>query len=94
MSAHPRGRGSATVEYVGVLVAVGVLMLGLVAVHDHRPQRRPPVDPVAHVRALVAPIARPRVTPRARAAAPRAPRRRAARPPRPIVRAPVWAVGW
>ena len=57
-------------------------MLGLVAVHDHRPQRRPPVDPVAHVRALVAPIARPRAAPRARggrAARPAPPRR----PPAP-----------
>lgn len=94
MSVRPRTAGSVTVEYLGVLVAVGVLMLALVAVREHRPERRPPVDPVAHVRALVAPVRVPRVRRPASVTAPRRPRRRAPRPARPTVRAPVWAVGW
>lgn len=85
-------RGSATVEYIGALVGVGVLMLALVATRDHRPQRRPPIDPVAHMRALVAPPPVVRVR-RPAAGAPR-PRRPAAPRPRPTVRAPVWAIGW
>ena len=85
-------RGSATIEYIGVLVGVGVLMLALVATRDHRPQRRPPVDPVAHLRALVAPP--PVVRVRRPPGAPARPRQRPQRPPRPSVRAPVWAVGW
>lgn len=93
MSVHPRAAGSVTVEYVGVLVAVGVLMLALVAVREHRPERRPPVDPVAHVRALVAPVRVPRVR-RPATTAPRRPRRPAPPRPRATVRAPVWAVGW
>ena len=86
-------RGSATIEYIGVLVGVGVLMLALVATRDHRPQRRPPVDPVAHLRALVAPPPVVRVR-RPAAGGPVRPRQRAPRPPRASVRAPVWAVGW
>ncbi len=93
MSARGGPRGSVTVEYVGVLVAVGVLMLALVAVREHRPERRPPVDPVAHVRALVAPVRVPRVR-RPATGETRRPRRVTLRPPRPTVRAPVWAVGW
>lgn len=88
-----RPRGSVTVEYLGVLVAVGALMLALVAVREHRPERRPPVDPVAHVRELVAPARLPRVRRPATGEA-RRPRRGTPRPPRPAVRAPVWAVGW
>jgi len=93
MSVQPPAAGSVTVEYVGVLVAVGVLMLALVAVREHRPERRPPVDPVAHVRALVAPVRVPRVR-RPATTAPRRPRRPAPPRPRATVRAPVWAVGW
>lgn len=94
--AHPRS-GAALVEYIGAVVAVGVLMLALVAVREHRPQRRPPVDPVAHVAALVKPITVPRV--RTTPAHPRTtlPRPRAPRPPRPpgvTVMTPGWAVGW
>ena len=82
------------VEYVGAVTAVGVLMLALVAVREHRPQRHPPVDPVAHIRALVAPVPVPRVraAPVSRAVRPH--RRRAPPKPRPIVIVPVWAVGW
>ncbi len=82
MSARRRARGSATVEYVGALVAVGVLMLGLVAVREHRPQRRPPVDPVGHVGALVAPVRVPRVRrPAATGSAPAPAARPAPAPP-------------
>lgn len=93
MSARADAQGSATVEYLGVLVAVGVLMLALVAVREHRPARRPPVNPVGHVRALVAPVTVPRVR-RPATGAVRRPRPPTPRPPRPTVRAPVWAVGW
>jgi hypothetical protein len=94
--------GAALVEYVGAVVAVGVLMLALVAVREHRPERRPPIDPVAH---LVAPLpppavrrprpaARVRPVPRVRPARPSNARPRRPPRPRPTVMAPTWAVGW
>lgn len=91
-----RQRGMAAVDYVGAVLVVGLLMLSLVAVREHRPGRRPPVDPVANIAALVRPV----VIPRPRAATPArvrtTPRRRAPRRPAPeraIVRPPGWAVG-
>lgn len=98
MTAPPgTGRGgSATAEYVGAILTVGLMMLALVALREHQPQRRPPIDPVAHVGALVRPVPVPRVRtprpPRVTRPRPRAPRRPA--PPRPTVRVPGWAVGW
>lgn len=85
--------GAATVDYLGAVLAVGVLMLALVAVREHRPERRPPIDPVAHLAAPLRTVTtpRPRAAPRPRSARPRA--RRPPRP-RPTVIAPVWAVGW
>ncbi len=89
------GRGSATGEYVGAILAVGLLMLALVAVRPHQPQRRPPIDPVREIGALVRPVPVPRVvaprppaTPRARRTVRRPP------PPRTTVLVPGWAVGW
>lgn len=87
-------RGAAAVDHIGAVVAVGLLMLALVAVREHRPQRRPPVDPVAAVAALVrpAPVVR---APRPRSATrPRPPRPRRPPPARPAVLVPGWAVGW
>lgn len=86
--------GSALIEYVGMVTAVGVLMLALVSVHEHRPQRHPPVDPVAHIRALVAPTPIPRVRRAPAVGATPRPGRRSPPKPRPTVIAPVWAVGW
>ena len=67
-------RGSATVDYLAAVAAVGLLMLALVVVREHRPHRRPPVNPVAHIGALVRPpsiprppVEVPRPRPRARA---------------------------
>jgi hypothetical protein len=94
MSATAARHGSALIEYLGTVTAVGVLMLALVSVHEHRPQRHPPVDPVAHIRALVAPAPIPRVRRAPSATTTPRPRRRAPQRPRPIVIAPVWAVGW
>ncbi|WP_217923867.1 hypothetical protein [Miltoncostaea oceani] len=90
------GRGSATADYLGAVLAVGLMLLALTAVREHRPQRRPPIDPVAEVAALVrpAPVVRVR-TPRPPGTGP--PRRRGPRrppPPRPTVLVPGWAVGW
>jgi len=90
------GRGSATADYLGAVLAVGLMLLALTAVREHRPQRRPPIDPVAEIGALVRPppVVRLRA-PRPPGAAP--PRRRAPRrppPPRPTVLVPGWAVGW
>lgn len=87
-------RGSALVEYLGVVAAVGVLMLALLVVRTHQPSRHPPIAPVAGIAALVAgppppPRARPRTPSR-----PRPPRPSRPRPPRPSVLVPTWAVGW
>ena len=83
-------------EYVAAILAVSLLMLALVAVRPHQPQRRPPIDPVRHVGALVRPVPVPRITvpppsgpPRPRRAAPRP-----APPPRATVLVPGWAIGW
>lgn len=96
----PQG-GAALIDYIGAVLAVGLLLLALMAVREHRPERRPPVDPVAHVAALVRPppvAPRPRTGPVVRRpprprTAPTRPRRPPA-PPRPVVLAPGWAVGW
>ena len=91
-----RGSGSALAEYLGVVVAVGVLLLGLLALREHQPSRTPPIAPVERLAGLVAvprPAPRPRVRPRA-AHRPRPPRPRAPRPQRPRVLVPGWAVGW
>ncbi len=88
--------GAAVAEYVAAVLTVGLLMLALISLREHRPQRRPPADPVAHLHALVRPPVVPRVRVAAPATAPR-PRRRAPRkppPPRPTVLVPGWAVGW
>lgn len=90
----PAGAGSAAAEYLGSITAVGLMMLALIAVREHQPHRRPPIDPVARIGAIVRPppvIRAPRVRPRGPAvpARPRRPGR-----PRPTVLAPVWAIGW
>lgn len=84
--------GSAAAEYLGVVAAVGLMMLALVAVRQHQPHRRPPIDPVGRIGALVSAPAVPRPV-RVRPG-PSAPRPR--RPPRPraTVLAPIWATGW
>ncbi len=95
MTAHRHG--SALVEYVGAVVVVGAVMLGLIAVRPHHPARTPPVQPVDRLGALVAAPPPPRVVRPARPAAPRAPRAPRPprqRPPRPTVLVPGWAVGW
>jgi hypothetical protein len=89
-------RGSSVAEYLGGVAAVGLLMLALVVLRPHQPARRPPLGPVAHLRALVHQPAPPRVR-RARAATPARPRPRRSRPPapaRPTVLVPGWAIGW
>ena len=73
----PAHRGSATVDYLAAVAAVGLLLLALVAVREHRPERRPPVNPVARIGALV----RPPSVPRPPAAAPSGPPRPRATPP-------------
>jgi hypothetical protein len=90
-----RSGGWAVVDYLGAVVAVGLVMLALVAVRQHTPHRRPPLDPVGHIGAIVGPPAvlraptRPRIVRRP----PPHPPRRAPRP-RSTVLAPVWAIGW
>jgi hypothetical protein len=91
-----RSRGSSTAEYIGVVGAVALLMLALLAVREHHPERRPPVDPVAHVAELLrAPwVSRPRPPAPARPRPPRPRRPRPPAPPRPTVLVPSWAIGW
>lgn len=86
-------RGSALVEYLGAVVVVGAVMLGLIAVRPHHPSRTPPVQPVDRLAGLVA-APPPRVIRPAGPAAPRRPRPPRAHPPRPTVLVPGWAVGW
>ena len=42
-------RGSAIIDYLGAVAAVGLLMLALVAVREHQPHRRPPLNPVGRI---------------------------------------------
>jgi hypothetical protein len=94
VSGRLAGRGSTTAEYVGAILVVGLLMLALVAVREHRPERRPPIDPVARIAELVR---TPRIVPprpRPPASRPRPHRPRKPRPPRPGVLVPGWAIGW
>ena len=70
-------RGSATVDYLAAVAAVGLLLLALVVVRQHQPHRRPPVNPVAHIGALVRPPSIPR-PPAVAPSAPPAPTRRPA----------------
>jgi hypothetical protein len=89
-----RRRGTAMVEYIGAVVVVGAVMLGLIAVRPHHPSRTPPVRPVDRLGVLVAAPPPPRVVRPPRPAAPRRPRAPRPRPPRPTVLVPGWAVGW
>lgn len=88
-----RQRGAGAVEYLGVVAAVGVLLVGLTAVGEHRVARRPPVDPLPQITQLLRapPVAR---APRARPVAPSPrPRPRAKRPrPRATVTVPRWVI--
>ena len=89
-----RRNGSALVEYLGAVVAVGAVMLGLIAVRPHQPARTPPIAPVDRLGILVATPPPPRAVRPARPAAPRRPRPARPRPPRPTVLVPGWATGW
>ena len=87
--------GSAIIDYLGAVAAVGLLMLALVAVREHQPHRRPPLNPVGRIVEVLGPPPPPRV----RAVPPVAnrpaqPRPRRAPRPRATVLAPVWAIDW
>ncbi|HMM49488.1 MAG TPA: hypothetical protein PKE32_07750 [Miltoncostaeaceae bacterium] len=90
-----RQRGAAAVDHLFALVVVGALMVALVQVRPHRPERRPPIDPVAH---LVAPLSAARPAAPAMAVRPRRAtrvtrsRRPRARPRAPLVLVPRWLV--
>ena len=84
-------RGTALVEYVAVIVAVGALILALLALRPHQPARTPPLRPVDRLGDLVAP---PPAPPRVQPAASGRARPVRPRPPRPSVLVPGWAIGW
>ena len=87
--------GSAIVDYLGAVAAVGLMMLALVAVRPHQPHRRPPVDPVAHIAAILGTRPAPRRAPVPRiVSTPPVRRPRLPSRPRATVLAPVWAIGW
>ncbi|MGD9696831.1 MAG: hypothetical protein AB7V42_14365 [Thermoleophilia bacterium] len=70
---------------------MALLMLALLTVKAQRPERRPPVDPIEHIRALVREpvvVVRRPARPVARRPAPARPRRPPA--PRPTALVPVW----
>ena len=87
-------RGSALVEYLGAVVVVGMVMLGLLALRPHQPARTPPIAPVDRLGGLVATPPPPQVARPARPRAPRPRRPSRPRPPRPTVLVPGWAIGW
>ena len=86
-------RGAAAVDYIGVVLVVGLVMAGLIAVRPHTPSRRAPIDPVSVLAKPIKPP--PRVRTRPRVVRPRPPRRRPARPRPPgvIVEVPRWWLG-
>ena len=83
-------------DYLAAVAAVGLLLLALVAVREHRPERRPAVNPVGHIGALVRPPAVRRPPAAAPSGHPRPDTRPPRRPPPPrvTVLSPSWAVGW
>ena len=85
-------RGSTTAEYVGIVIVIVLLFIGLLAVRSTTLGRRAPVRPLpAIIRLIEAPLA-PIATPRpGTPGTPRPPRR--PRPPRPAppgVMLPTW----
>jgi hypothetical protein len=91
-----RARASATADYLGAVATVALLLLALTVVREHRPERRPPVDPVGHIAQILRPppVARPRTATPVRPRPPRPRRLRPPAPPRPTVLVPGWVVGW
>lgn len=87
-------RGTALVEYVGAVLVVGAVMLGLLALRPHQPSRTPPIAPVDRLGGLVAAPPPPRAVRPARPPGPRPARPPRPRPVRPTVLVPGWAVGW
>lgn len=88
-------RGSTTAEYIGIVIVLILLFIGLLAVRSTSLGRRAPVRPLpAIVRLIEAPL-KPILRPApARGDRPRAPRR--PRPPRPAppeVMLPSWIGG-
>jgi hypothetical protein len=97
MSGTNSRRGAGIAEYIGLIGAVGLVIVGLLAVRPHVVDRRPPVRALPPlVRLLGEPgrlLAPRRPDVRAAAAPRRAPRRRAPRSPRVVVDLPEWLVG-
>ncbi|MBM3665583.1 MAG: hypothetical protein FJW92_07315 [Actinobacteria bacterium] len=85
-------RGSTTAEYIGIVIVLVLLFIGLLAVRSTSLGRRAPVRPLPAIITLIEPPPRPIVRPAlARPDRPRAPRR--PRPPRPAppgVMLPSW----
>ena len=91
-----RQRGGGAVDYLAIIGVVSTLFVGLTTLVPHRPDRRPPVNPIpAIVRLLGTPLANlePRpVTPRP-PGRPRPPRRPPRRPKPPVtIPLPEWWV--
>jgi hypothetical protein len=85
-------RGSTTAEYLGIVIVLVLLFIGLLAVRSTSLGRRAPVRPLPAIMKLIEAPLRPIVRPPvARPDRPRAPRR--PRPPRPAppgVMLPSW----
>ncbi len=88
-------RGSTTAEYVGIVIVVVVVVLGLVAVRSTTLGRRAPVRPLPAILGMLeAPLrpivpARPAAPVRPRASGPARPRPTSAAPPAVLL--PPWA---
>ena len=88
-------RGSTTAEYVGIVIVIVLVFMGLVAVRATTLGNRAPVRPLPAILRLVQAPMKP-ITPVRphRPSAPRGPRRPPRpRPPAPEVLLPPWAAG-
>lgn len=90
----PACRGASTAEYLGVILTVGLVMLGLLVVRPYVARQRDPVGAIPYVVRLLGQQTRQLDPPRTTAARPRRPAKRLPRrvKPRVVVHLPEWWV--
>jgi len=85
-----RDRGSAVVEYAGIVAVIACLFAGLLVVRPVSPGRRAPVRPIPAIIRLIQAPAAPVLTPPRRRPATRRPYVPRPRPKPPEVLLPAW----